>query len=72
MRKRVKFYEQLISRFIHIKRKLIYYWVRESDWAAAIAAYEWIQQINSRYAASEDFSINQVIYNEDMILLSEG
>ncbi|MBT2603713.1 hypothetical protein J7E55_11870 [Bacillus sp. ISL-53] len=38
---------------------------KEPDWTAAIAAYEWIQQIKNNYAASEDFRIDQVIYNED-------
>ncbi|MFB6800465.1 hypothetical protein ACFCVU_04475 [Peribacillus butanolivorans] len=37
---------------------------KDPDWTAAIAAYEWIQQIKSSYAASEDFRIDQVIYNE--------
>ncbi|MFJ7471098.1 hypothetical protein ACIQWI_21385 [Peribacillus frigoritolerans] len=39
---------------------------KEPDWAAAIAAYEWIQQIKSSYAASEDFRIDKVVYNEDI------
>ncbi|MEE3951604.1 hypothetical protein [Peribacillus frigoritolerans] len=34
---------------------------KESDWTAAIAAYDWITQIKSSYAASEDFRIDQVI-----------
>ncbi len=38
---------------------------KDPDWTAAIAAYEWIQQIIRSYAASEDFRIDQVIYNED-------
>ncbi|MBD8133940.1 hypothetical protein IFR10_00120 [Bacillus sp. CFBP 13597] len=36
----------------------------DPDWTAA--AYEWIQQIKSSYAASEDFRIDQVIYNDDV------
>ncbi|MFJ8071585.1 hypothetical protein ACIQZD_21970 [Peribacillus sp. NPDC096447] len=39
---------------------------KDPDWTAAIAAYEWIQQININFAASEDFRINQVTYNEDI------
>ncbi|MBT2614106.1 MULTISPECIES: hypothetical protein [unclassified Bacillus (in: firmicutes)] len=39
---------------------------KDPDWNAAIAAYEWIQQIKSSYAASEDFRIDQVVYNEDI------
>lgn len=39
---------------------------KEPDWAAAIAAYEWIQQIKSSYAASDDFRIDEVIYNGDI------
>jgi hypothetical protein len=38
---------------------------KDSDWTAAIAAYEWIQQIKNNYAVSEDFRIDQVIYNDD-------
>lgn len=38
---------------------------KDPDWTAAVATYEWIQQIKSNYAASEDFRIDQVIYNED-------
>ncbi|MFF2457642.1 hypothetical protein [Peribacillus simplex] len=38
---------------------------KEPDWTAAIAAYEWIQQIKNNYAASEDFRIDQVVYNDD-------
>ncbi|QYF82440.1 hypothetical protein KY492_26550 [Brevibacterium sp. PAMC21349] len=38
---------------------------KEPDWTAAIAANEWILQIKNNYAASEDFRIDQVIYNED-------
>ncbi|PJN91002.1 hypothetical protein [Bacillus sp. mrc49] len=36
---------------------------KDPDWAAAIAAYEWIQQIKNNFAASDDFRIDQVIYN---------
>lgn len=39
---------------------------KEPDWTAAIAAYEWIQQIKNKFAASDDFRIDQVIYNEDI------
>jgi hypothetical protein len=38
---------------------------RDPNWAAAIAAYEWIQQIKIHFAASEDFRIDQVVYNDD-------
>ncbi|MGE6376625.1 hypothetical protein [Peribacillus muralis] len=36
---------------------------KDPDWTAAIAAYEWIQQIKRSIAASDDFRIDQVIYN---------
>ena len=36
------------------------------DWTATIYAYKWIQQIKINYAASNDFRIDQVIYNEDV------
>ncbi|MBK5497399.1 hypothetical protein [Peribacillus sp. TH14] len=39
---------------------------KDPDWTAAIAASEWIQQIKISFAASEDFRIDQVIYNEDI------
>lgn len=39
---------------------------KDPDWTAAIAAYEWIQQIKNKFAASDDFRIDQVIYNEDI------
>jgi hypothetical protein len=39
---------------------------KDPDWTAAIAAYEWIQQINISFATSEDFRIDQVIYNDDV------
>ena len=39
---------------------------KEPDWTAAIAAYEWLQQIKTKFAASEDFRIDQVFYNEDI------
>ncbi|MFF2459719.1 hypothetical protein [Peribacillus simplex] len=39
---------------------------KDPDWAAAIAAYEWIQQIKNNFAASEDFRIDQVVYNDDI------
>ncbi|MEW5549138.1 hypothetical protein ABGT24_00910 [Peribacillus frigoritolerans] len=38
---------------------------KDPDWTAAVTAYEWILQIKGSYAASEDFRIDQVIYNED-------
>ncbi|MGW6384966.1 hypothetical protein [Peribacillus butanolivorans] len=38
---------------------------KDPDWTAAIAAYEWIQKIKRNYAASKDFRIVQVIYNDD-------
>lgn len=39
---------------------------KDPDWTAAIAAYEWIQQIKMNFAASDDFKIDEVIYNEDI------
>ncbi|MDP9741841.1 UNVERIFIED_ORG: hypothetical protein QFZ59_003671 [Bacillus sp. B2I3] len=39
---------------------------KEPDWTVAIAAHEWIQQIKNNFASSEDFRIDQVIYNEDI------
>ncbi|AMM92590.1 hypothetical protein UP17_08575 [Peribacillus simplex] len=39
---------------------------KDPDWIAAIAAYEWIQQIKINFAASEDFRIDQVTYNADI------
>lgn len=39
---------------------------KDPDWTVAIVAYEWIQQIKNNFAASEDFRIDQVIYNEDI------
>ncbi|MGE7607624.1 hypothetical protein ACQKML_13535 [Peribacillus frigoritolerans] len=39
---------------------------KDPDWAAAIAAYEWIQQIKIDFAASEDFRIDEVTYNGDI------
>ena len=38
---------------------------KDPDWTAANAAYEWIQQIKINFAASDDFQIVQVFYNED-------
>lgn len=38
---------------------------KDPDSAAAVAAYKWIQQIKINFAASEDFRIDQVIYNEE-------
>ncbi|MBT2615141.1 MULTISPECIES: hypothetical protein [unclassified Bacillus (in: firmicutes)] len=39
---------------------------KDPDWTAAIAAYKWIEEIKINFAASEDFRIDQVIYNEDI------
>lgn len=39
---------------------------KDPDWTAAIAVYKWVQQIKNNYAASEDFRIDQVVYNEDI------
>lgn len=39
---------------------------KDPDWTAAIAAYEWIQQIKINFAASKDFRIDQVVYNTDI------
>lgn len=36
---------------------------KDPDWTAAIAAYEWIQQINKNMG--DKVSINQVFYNEE-------
>ncbi|MEV5038876.1 hypothetical protein MRBLBA21_003777 [Peribacillus frigoritolerans] len=36
---------------------------KDLDWTAAIASYEWIQQIQSEYGSSKDFRINNVVYN---------
>ncbi|AOH53365.1 hypothetical protein ABE28_003295 [Peribacillus muralis] len=36
---------------------------KDPDWAAAIAAYEWIREIKMSFSISEDFRIDQVIYN---------
>ncbi len=38
---------------------------KNPDRTAATAAYNWIQQIKISFAASKDFRIDQVIYNED-------
>ncbi|MEC0271937.1 hypothetical protein [Peribacillus frigoritolerans] len=38
---------------------------KDPNWTAAIAAYEWIQQIKINFAASEDFRIDLVVYNDD-------
>ncbi|MFB6800515.1 hypothetical protein [Peribacillus butanolivorans] len=35
------------------------------DLAAAIAAYEWIQQIQNEFGSSKDFRIDKVVYNGD-------
>ena len=39
---------------------------KDQDWTASVVAYEWIQQIKSDFAASKDFCIVQVIYNDDI------
>ena len=39
---------------------------KDPDWTAAVTAYEWIQQIKSNFAASKDFRIDQVVYNDDI------
>lgn len=39
---------------------------KDPDWTAAVAAYVWIQQIKIKFAASGDFRIEQVVYNEDI------
>lgn len=39
---------------------------KDPNWTAAVAACEWILQIKSNFAASKDFRINQVIYNDDI------
>lgn len=39
---------------------------KDPDWTAAIAAYEWIQNIKTKFAASDDFRIDEVIYNGDI------
>ncbi|MFB6802247.1 hypothetical protein ACFCVU_13735 [Peribacillus butanolivorans] len=39
---------------------------KDPDWTAAIAAYEWIQQIQNEYGSSQDFRIDQVVYNDDI------
>ncbi|MFE4897918.1 hypothetical protein ACWF7H_26185 [Peribacillus butanolivorans] len=35
------------------------------DWTAAIAAYEWIQQIQNEFGSSKNFRIDKVVYNGD-------
>ncbi|MFD9628145.1 hypothetical protein [Peribacillus muralis] len=42
---------------------------KDSDWTAAVTAYEWIQQIKNNFAASKDFHIVQVIYNDDIDII---
>ncbi|MED4691303.1 hypothetical protein [Peribacillus frigoritolerans] len=39
---------------------------KDPNWAAAIAAYKWIEQIKINFAASENFRIDQVTYNVDI------
>ncbi|CAH0185216.1 hypothetical protein SRABI133_01527 [Peribacillus simplex] len=39
---------------------------KDPDWTAAVTAYEWIQQIKISFAASADFRIDQVVYNDDI------
>lgn len=38
---------------------------KDPDWTAAVATYDWIQQIKNNFAANEDFRVDEVIYNED-------
>ncbi|MGW6301789.1 hypothetical protein [Peribacillus butanolivorans] len=38
---------------------------KDPHWAAAIAAYEWIQQIQNEFGSSKDFRIDKVVYNGD-------
>ena len=37
----------------------------EPDWAAAVTAYKWIQQVNEEMGYKEDFDIIKVVYNGD-------
>ncbi|MCO0600667.1 hypothetical protein NGI46_25390 [Peribacillus butanolivorans] len=37
----------------------------DPHWAAAFAAYEWIQQIQNVFGSSKDFRIDKVVYNRD-------
>ncbi|MFF2287311.1 hypothetical protein [Peribacillus butanolivorans] len=39
---------------------------KDPDWAAAIAAFEWIQQIHNDHGSSKDFRIDKVVYNGDI------
>ncbi|MFI8496488.1 hypothetical protein ACIGC1_27240 [Peribacillus butanolivorans] len=39
---------------------------KDPDWTAAIAAYEWIQQIQSEHGSSIDFRIDKVVYHGDI------
>ncbi|MEY9866426.1 hypothetical protein ABIE66_001805 [Peribacillus sp. B2I2] len=39
---------------------------KDPDWTAAVATYEWIQQIKANFADSKDFRIDQVVYNDDI------
>ena len=41
------------------------YFKKDPDWAVAIVAYEWIQQIKREFGYSNDFKIEKVIYNGD-------
>ena len=39
---------------------------KDSDWTAAIVAFEWIKQIKRELGFSDDFRITKVYYNEDI------
>ncbi|PJN91551.1 hypothetical protein [Bacillus sp. mrc49] len=45
---------------------LAYDFKKDPDWTAAVAAFEWIQHIKYKFAASKGFRIDKVIYNEDI------
>ncbi|MED3710047.1 hypothetical protein P4502_12520 [Peribacillus frigoritolerans] len=42
---------------------------KDSDLTSGVAAYAWIQQINKEKGSSEDFRIDQVIYNQDIDIM---
>ncbi|MGE7877890.1 hypothetical protein [Peribacillus muralis] len=39
---------------------------KDPDWTAAIASYQWIQQIQNEYGSSKDIRIDKVVYNGDI------
>jgi hypothetical protein len=39
---------------------------KDPDWTVAVAPYEWIQQIKFNFADSDDFRIDQVLYNDEI------